>query len=42
MSIDYGSESSLKAAVALEGPVSAAVDARSSAFRVSFLIVEHM
>ena len=35
MSIAYGSESDLKAAVALKGPVSAAVDARSSASRVS-------
>lgn len=36
VAIKYGSESDLKAAVALNGPISVAVDARSSAFRVSF------
>ena len=35
VSIDYGDESALKTVVALKGPVSAAVDARSSSFRVS-------
>lgn len=35
VAINYGSESDLKAAVALNGPISVAIDARSSAFRVS-------
>ena len=35
VAIGYGDESDLKAAVALKGPVSVAVDARSSSFRVS-------
>ena len=35
VAIEYGDESAMKVAVALRGPVSAAVDARSSSFRVS-------
>ena len=35
MGISGGDESAMKSAVALIGPVSAAVDARSSSFRVS-------
>ena len=35
VAIDYGDESAMMAAVALQRPVSAAVDARLSAFRVS-------
>ena len=39
VAIERGDEWAMKTAVALKGPVSAAVDARSSSFRVSPFII---
>ena len=38
ISIDSGSENGLQSAVANIGPIAVAVDARSSAFRVGYII----